>query len=105
MIHIGEHIYGVIDQVPGVMHVGTRIFHFNFLPCLPVGSVVVVDKRIAGEKTLIKTKLSVRSVMYAYLRFALLWGGIALAVVGIIAFDLEKVRPRQAPPPWFQSPG
>jgi len=53
MLHIGEHIYGVVDQVPGVMHVGTRILHFNFLPCFPLGSVVVVDKGAVGEKTVL----------------------------------------------------
>lgn len=106
MLHIGEHIYGVVDQVPGVMHVGTQIVHFNFLPCLPVGSVVVVDKGVAGEKTVIKTKLNVKSVAYAYLRFCLLWGAIILTAIGIIAFDLEKARPNKNPQPqWFESPG
>jgi len=105
MLHIGEHIYGVVDQVPGVMHVGTRIVHFNFLPCVPVGSVVVVDKGIAGEKTIIKTKFSARSVLYAYLRVSLLWGAILLMAVGLIAFDIEKMQRFQNPPPWFQSPG
>jgi hypothetical protein len=97
MLHIGEHVYGVIDQVPGVLHVGTRIVHFNFLPCLPVGGVVVVDKKIAGEKTMIKTKLSIKSVAYAYLRFCLLWGAIMLLAIGCIAFDIEKVQPNRNP--------
>jgi len=106
MLHIGEHIYGVVDQVPGVMHVGTRIVHFNFLPCVPVGSVVVVHKGIAGEQTIVKTKFSARSVMYAYLRVCLLWGSILLMTVGFIAFDIEKMRPMNNPPPaWYQSPG
>jgi hypothetical protein len=105
MLHIGEHIYGVVDQVPGVMHVGTRIVHFNFLPCVPVGSVVVVDKGVAGEKTIIKTRFNPKSVLYAYLRLSLLWGSILLLAVGFIAFDVEKMRPNNPPPPWFQSPG
>jgi hypothetical protein len=105
MLHIGEHIYGVVDQVPGVLHVGTRIVHFNFLPCFPVGSVVVVDKEVAGQKTVIKTRLSTKSVLYAYLRFCLLWGSILLMAVGFIAFDVEKMQRLQNPPPWFQSPG
>jgi len=106
MLHIGEHIYGVVDQVPGVMHVGTRIVHFNFLPCVPVGSVVVVDKGVVGEKTIIKTRFSPKSVLYAYLRLALLWGSIFLLAIGFIAFDIEKMRPNNnPPPPWFQSAG
>jgi hypothetical protein len=106
MLHIGEHIYGVVDQVPGVMHVGTRIVHFNFLPCVPVGSVVVVDKGVVGEKTIIKTRFSPKSVLYAYLRLSLLWGSLLLLAIGFIAFDIEKMRANNnPPPPWFQSPG
>jgi hypothetical protein len=105
MLHIGEHIYGVVDQVPGVMHVGTRIVHFNFLPCVPVGSVVVLDKRVTGEKTMIKTRFSAKSVAAAYLRLGLLWGAIILLTIGFIAFDVEKMNPRKQAPPWFQSPG
>src|SRR6187401_2984068 len=105
MLHIGEHIYGVVDQVPGVMHVGTRILHFNFLPCFPLGSVVVVDKGAVGEKTVLKTKLSPKSVAFAFLRLALLWGAFILLVVGFIAFDMQKMVRAPNPPPWFQSPG
>src|SRR5215218_2244831 len=106
MLHIGEHIYGVVDQVPGVMHVGTRILHFNFLPCVPLGSVVVVDKRALGEKAQIKIRFSVRSAAYAYIRLGLLWSGIILASVGVVALDIQKMAPKGGnPPPWFQSVG
>ena len=103
MLHVGEHIYGVVDQVPGVMHVGTRIVHFNFLPCIPMGSVVVVDRRTAGEKMQIKTRFSLKSVVWAYVRLSLLWGALILLAVGVIVHDQEGRRGNA--PPWFQSPG
>jgi hypothetical protein len=103
MLHVGEHIYGIVDQVPGVMHVGTRMLHFNFLPCFPLGTVVVVEKGVVGEKTVLKTRFSTRSVAYAFVRLALLWGALVLLMVGVVAFDLQKAAIRGNPPPWFQS--
>lgn len=103
MLHIGEHQYGVVDQVPGVMHVATRILHFNFFPIIPLGSVVAVDKKVAGEQILVKTRFSLKSVVFAYLRIALLWGAIGLGFVTLLMFDVQRV-PRARNLPWFQSP-
>ena len=104
MLHIGEHIYGVVDQVPGVLHVGTRILHFNYLPVVPLGSVVVVDKKAVGEKTVVKTSLSGKSLFFGYLRFSLMVVGLFLTTFGFAIYDMEKMAVRN-PPPWFQSPG
>jgi hypothetical protein len=104
MIHIGEHQYGVVDQVPGVLHVATRILHFNFMPCFPLGTVIVVDKRTVGEKTLVKTSLSPKSIAFAYFRLGLLWGAAVLLCVGFVAMEMEG-RPGRPDPPWFESPG
>src|SRR5262245_6532638 len=103
MLHVGEHIYGIVDQVPGVMHVGTRMLHFNFLPCFPLGSVVVVDKGVAGEKTVLKSPFSPKSVAFAFVRLLLLWGALVMLMVGFVAFDMQKVAPAPNAPPWFQS--
>ena len=103
MLHVGEHMYGVVDQVPGVMHVATRILHFNFVPLVPLGSVVAVDKRISGEPIYVKTRFNLKSVVFAFLRLALLWGSIGLVMFSIIVFDLEQNGLKKNPPPWFQS--
>jgi len=103
MLHVGEHIYGIVDQVPGVMHVGTRMLHFNFLPCFPLGTVVVVEKGVVGEKTVLKTRFSTRSVAYAFVRLALLWGALVMLMVGVVAFDLQKVARAPNAPFWAQS--
>lgn len=105
MLHIGEHQYGVVDQVPGVMHVATRILHFNFLPIIPLGTVVSVDKKVAGETVLVKTRFSLKSIAFAYLRLALLWGAVMLMVATMLVFDMPvQRRAKNPPPPWFQSP-
>jgi hypothetical protein len=101
MLHVGEHLYGVVDQVPGVLHVATRILHFNFLPIVPLGSVVSVDKRVAGEAIHVKTRFSLKSVAFAYLRLTLMCGAVGLGLISILMWDMEQMQPN--PPPWFQS--
>ena len=85
------------------MHVGTRMLHFNFLPCFPLGTVVVVEKGVVGEKTVLKTRFSTRSVAYAFVRLALLWGALVMLMVGVVAFDLQKVARAPNAPFWAQS--
>src|SRR5262245_45442867 len=101
MLHIGEHHYGVVDQVPGVMHVATRILHFNFIPLIPLGSVVSVDKRVAGEPILVKTRFSFKSVTFAYVRLTLIVASIFFAVMTPVIWDVEQEQPK--PPQWFES--
>src|SRR4051812_41297249 len=80
----GEKLYGKVDHVPGLFYVSTKFFYLQYLPLIPLGSVLVLD---GSEKDNAyrgaKIGLSGKSVLFAWLRTALIVGMIVLLFVGI----------------------
>jgi hypothetical protein len=69
--------YGKVDRCPGLFHVVTSFAHFWLVPLAPIRSYVVTH---GGES--VKIELSWKSVLFAYLRTALiLFGTIAVLFV------------------------
>jgi hypothetical protein len=83
--HLGEQLYGKVDVVPGLCYVATRFFHFNFIPLVPLGSDIVVTRGAKrGEFQRLKTTLSVKSVLIAWLRAGLCLAAAAGVIGGVI---------------------
>lgn len=79
--HLGTSLYGKVDQVPGLFHVATRFWHLNYIPLVPVESLIVFDKKsfvkIENEIRAVHSPdilipLNLRSVLFAWLRTILL---------------------------------
>lgn len=87
MMFFGMHLYGVVSQIPGMLHVATRFFHVNYFPILPVGSVLVVNASLnGGEELVINFGWSAKSLAFAWLRFFLMFAVILFGVSIIPAF-------------------
>ena len=81
----GEKLYGKVDQVPGLFYVATRFFYLQFLPLIPLGSVLVLEGSEQGDNYRgCHIKMSFKSVLMAWVRCAALIGGIVFAVVGVV---------------------
>ena len=71
-LHFGHHYFGKVDSIPGLCHVATRFFHINFVPLIPLESSIILavtDK--GGNPKTVKTALSFKSILVAWLRAAL----------------------------------
>jgi hypothetical protein len=86
-IVIGTDYFGKVDQVPECFHVGTRFFHINYIPLIPLGSMLILAKPDggAGERGL-DVALSWKSVLVAYTRAGIGVAAIALTVFTFFAF-------------------
>lgn len=96
-IHGGVGLYGKVDQVPGLFHVATRFFHLYWVPLIPLKSVVVRERKGGDDQTGTPIGLSGKSIVFAWLRLALLLLGM-WACVGIIKFGVRLLEGR--PLPW-----
>jgi hypothetical protein len=78
----GSRLYGKVDEVPGLFHVATKFGHLWYIPLIPMGSHLVVEKTPKGWRGA-PLGLHFKSVLMAWLRAALLVGAV---VCGIVAF-------------------
>ncbi|HVJ80142.1 MAG TPA: hypothetical protein VNC50_03640, partial [Planctomycetia bacterium] len=81
----GEGFYGKTDVVKGAFHFATRFFHLSYIPLIPMGGAVVLDKSLTeGEKTYLPVRFGFKSLALAYARAALMTGAIVFAIVAAI---------------------
>jgi hypothetical protein len=79
----GQRMYGRVDAVPGLCYVVTRFFHLWYLPLIPLGSFAVVAEQ--GESFMgASVPLSIKSVLVAWLRCALVVGTIVCLVLTVV---------------------
>jgi hypothetical protein len=87
----GSQLYGKVDQVPGLFYVATKFFYLQFIPLIPLKSYVVPEDAKAKGMDGVPIRLSGKSILFTWLRTALILGGGVLAVIAIIeaieAFD------------------
>jgi hypothetical protein len=85
-VHAGMTMYGKVDQVPGLLHVGTQFFHVNFIPLIPLGSYVVIEGVEVKEDQPpgVPISFNFRSLFFAWLRAGLIAGGVFAAMAAII---------------------
>jgi hypothetical protein len=82
--HFGVDYYGKVDVVPNLCHVATRFFHVNFVPVVPLGSWIVVTGPARGKHPpALKTGLSLKSILIAWLRTALAGAALVILIVGL----------------------
>ncbi len=94
MYVFGVRRYGVVDQVPSVLHVATRFFHFNYFPLLPLGSVLVVEAKVSGTEVERPAPFSFKSLLFGWGRSALVVACFLLFVAG---FDRNGAAARRGP--------
>jgi hypothetical protein len=84
-IAFGKGLYGRVDQVPGLFHVATRFFYFQFIPLVPLESVIVLEgtEGNGGPREARPVPLSGKSILFAWLRAALVCGAICLFGIGL----------------------
>jgi hypothetical protein len=80
-VHAGVHLYGKVDQVPGLLHVATEFVHLEFIPLVPLRSFVFLE----GNIERIPVALSGKSVFFGYLRAALVLGAVALLLTALVS--------------------
>jgi hypothetical protein len=80
----GERLYGKVDHVPGLFYVATRFFYLQYIPLIPIGSVLILEgTEKDGNFQGARIPFSVKSMLVAWLRTGLVIGGVCLAFAGI----------------------
>lgn len=87
IVFYGTQLFGKVDKVPMLGHVATSFFYLQFVPLVPLGSYLVLE----GGQGSIGVGFSFKSLLIAWLRTALVFGAIALGVVGLIAMSEQSV--------------
>lgn len=82
-IALGTRLYGKVDRVPGLLHVATRFFYFQYIPLVPLESVIVREDLRKAEDKGVALRLNGKSVLFAWLRAGLVFGSICLAGAGL----------------------
>jgi hypothetical protein len=77
----GEQLYGKVDKVPKLFSVQTEFFHLWYLPLVPLRSYILVA---GGERQGVRTRMSWKSVLVAWVRAALI---IAFLITGLVAIE------------------
>ena len=78
----GTRLYGRCDEVGGMFHIATRFFHVWYIPLIPMGSVVVLE-RSANSWRGVSVGLSGKSVFAAYARGWSFVGAVLLFIFGM----------------------
>jgi hypothetical protein len=79
MIVYGTRKYGFCDSIPGMGHVVTQFAHIWFLPLIPLKSFFVFEE---DDDRGIEIPMRGKSVLSAWVRTGLLFGGIGSLVAG-----------------------
>ena len=82
---------GKVDEVPGLFHVVTQFGHLYYIPLIPTGSYVVLDKHSDGGFRGVSIPISFKSWLIAWLRAGCILGIVASILGGFIAVaDAQK---------------
>ena len=91
----GLHYFGKVDRVRGLCYVTTYFFHLLFIPFIPLGSCLILDRpedRWTWKKRGLRIPMSGKSVLLGYLRGFCL--GTVLISLGILMSYVGNDRPR-----------
>jgi hypothetical protein len=88
IVFYGSQFYGKVDKVPMLGHVATSFFYVQFVPLIPLGSYLVLEN---GQGSL-SVGFSVKSLLVAWLRTALVIGACGLVIAGIVSLG-ERSAP------------
>jgi hypothetical protein len=82
IIYFGTRLYGKTDVVPGTCHVATRFFHLYRIPFIPLGSWIITGQTLSTFQG-IQTRLSIKSVLLAWMRAACVVSSLACSIAAI----------------------
>lgn len=83
IVFYGTQLFGKVDKVPMLGHVATSFFYLQFVPLVPLGSYLVLED---GQEQ-ISVGFSLKSLLIAWLRTAMVFGAGGLAIAGIITLS------------------
>jgi hypothetical protein len=78
----GARLYGKVDEVPGMFHVATKFGHVWYIPLIPMGSHIVLERTGQGWRGL-PVPLSGKSILAAWLR-GLGIAGMIFSAIGMM---------------------
>ena len=84
VIIYGSKLYGKVDVVPGLFHVETKFGHLYYIPLIPVGSFLVLNKNNGGFNG-VPIPMSAKSILYAWGRTLTFVGGLIASIIAIAA--------------------
>jgi len=76
---------GKVDEVPGMFHVVTQFGHLYYIPLIPTGSYIVLEKNNDGGFRGVSIPISFKSWLIAWLRAGCIVAILASIVIGLIA--------------------
>jgi hypothetical protein len=80
----GARLYGKVDEVPGMFHVATKFGHLWYIPLIPMGSHIIIEKSSQGWRGK-PVGLSGKSILVAWLRGAGIFGMFGSAIGMLVA--------------------
>lgn len=96
MVHFGKLRCGKVDHFAGLFHVVTEFLHANFIPLLPLRSVLVLRSPSAKEPdTDVPLPLCWKSVWTGWLRATL----VVLLLLSVVKLSRDYARWVEIPPP------
>ncbi len=78
----GSRLYGKVDVVPGLFHVETKFGHLWYIPLIPFGSFLVLNKE-GNAWNGVRIPMSFKSILLAWLRIGLLMGVFSNALLTV----------------------
>ena len=84
---------GKVDEVPGMFHVVTQFGHVYYIPLIPTGSYIVLERNNDGGFRGVSIPISFKSWLVAWLRAGCIVAIIASIILGIIAFAEAAKNP------------
>jgi hypothetical protein len=80
----GHRLYGKVDAIPGIGHVATKFFHFDYVPLVPTESWLVTAQ---SGKTWrgVKIPLSAKSVFVGWGRATAILAAVTGAVIALVS--------------------
>lgn len=85
-LHFGQRPFGKCDVVPELFYVATWFFHTNFVPLVPLGTRLILGQSGKTYQTL-RIPFSLKSLLYAWFRTALLAGMAAFGIMALMALS------------------
>lgn len=84
---------GKVDEVPGMFHVVTQFGHLYYVPLIPVGSYVVLQKNSDGGFQGSSIPISFKSWLVAWLRAGCILATIACGVAAVVVLADAQNNP------------
>ena len=82
----GSRLYGKVDVVPGLFHVATKFYHFDYIPLIPVEGWLVLQEKGNGWRGQ-RVNVQGKSMLVAWLRTGLVVVGVAAGIGGAVALS------------------